>query len=64
MSEQERNDKESMICLTPKPKCLCLPYIKQRKTFIEKELFKEKRGVEGLNKKQNEGFLDALSTGN
>ena len=39
---KKRNDKESMICLTPKPcQFLCLPYIKQRKKNAETELFKE-----------------------
>ena len=58
---KKRNDKESMICLTPTPRQVflfffCLPYTEQKGFiyffffFTEKELFKEKR-CGGLNKK-------------
>ena len=42
---KERNDKESMICLTPEPSQSFFVYRKQskEKKFTEKELFKEKK---------------------
>ena len=60
--KKERNNKESMICLMPKPSKTFFFYRIQSKEnfFTEKELFKEKKS-EGLNKKQKEGFLTALA---
>ena len=44
---QERNDKEFMICLTPKPSQRFLVYCIQIKEniYTEKELLKENGGV-------------------
>ena len=37
-------------------------YKAKKDSFTEKELFKEKKGSGGLNKKRKEGFLIALVT--
>ena len=57
----KRNDKESMICITPKPSQSFLIYRIQsnEKCFTEKEIFKEK----GLNKKTKRMFLYSLGYG-
>ena len=55
MSEQERNDKESMICLTPKPRQSFFVYCIQ-----SKENFKKKKGSGKVNKNRKESFLTAL----
>ena len=54
---QERNDKESMICLTPKPSQSFFVYRIQSKDFFftEKELFKEK-GEWTIEQKWKEGL--------
>ena len=59
----KRNDKESMICLTLKPSQSFFVYHIQskEKLFTEKEFFKEKGEGGGLNKKQKQGFLTALT---
>ena len=48
MSKQEKKQQRiyDLLNAETKPKFLCLLYIKQRKTFIEKELLR-KGGVEG-----------------
>ena len=53
MSDQEKNDKESIICLTPKPSQSFFVNLIQSKEriFSEKELFKKKSGDWALNKK-------------
>ena len=56
-SEQEkRNDKESMIFLTPKPSNCFFVYCIQskEKVFLSKKSFLRKWGVEDWTKKKNE----------
>ena len=67
MSEQEKNYKESMICLTPKPSkkkkkkiwnnwCFFVYRIQSKENiFTEKKLFKEKK-VEDWIKKEEKAF--------
>ncbi len=64
MSEQEKKQKESMICLTPKPSQSFFVYYIQSKEnfFLQKKSFLRKRGSGGLNKKRKEGFLTVLTT--
>ena len=62
MSQQERNDKESLICLMSKPSQNFFVYsIQSKEKFLtENELFKEKMcRIE--QKKQKEGFFPALA---
>ena len=60
---KERNDKESMIFLTPKPSQIFFVYRIQskEKAFTGKELFKEKRGVADGQKNEKNGFLTAFA---
>ena len=67
---KKRNDKESMICLTPKTSeknseiigvSLSTVY-KARKFLYSKECFKETESLR-LKKKRKEGFLSALAMG-
>ena len=66
MSEQERNDKEPMICLTPKPSKVSLFIVYKAKSlfffffFLQKKTFLRKRKKRGLNKKTKRMFLNAL----
>ena len=64
MSEQEKKRQRiyDFLNAETKQKFLCLPYIKQRKKNLLKKSFLRKRGSEGLNKKQKEGFLTGLAT--
>ena len=67
MSDQEKKRQRiyDLLNAETKPNFLCLPYKKQKKFLIEKELFEEK-GWEGLDqkkkKKRKEGFLTALAS--
>ena len=63
MSEQEKNDKESMICLTPKPSQSFFVYHIQSKGifFYRKRVFLRKRESEESYKKRKKGFLTALA---
>ena len=63
MSEQEKKRQRisDLLNAETKPKCLCLPYRKQRKKFCFFFLQKRKRKNEGLNKKRKEGLLTALA---
>ena len=59
MSEQEKNDKESMICLTVKPSQSFFVYFIQSKEniFTEKELLNEKVWmVENWTKNEKKAF--------
>ena len=63
---KQRNDKESMTCLTPKPSQSFFAYRIQSKQKKKKNLqiksFLRKRWNGGLNEKRKEGFLTALAT--
>ena len=57
MSEQERNNRKSIICLMPKPSQFFFVYRIQNKEsffcfFLQKKSFLRKSGSEGLNKKR------------
>ena len=54
---KKRNDKESMICLTPKP-TYSFFYRKQskQKDFTEKDFFKKKGGVDNWTKNEKKVF--------
>ena len=58
MIEQEKNDKESMICLNTetKPKFFCLPYTKQRTFFFTEKGFLRKKGSGGFKKNEKNTF--------
>ena len=59
----KKSDKESMICLTPKPSQSFFVYrLQSKKNFLVKKSFLRKRGSRGLNKKQKECFLTAFVT--
>ena len=61
---KKRSDKESMICLTPKPNQSFFVYrIQNKKENFHRKRALKKRWGGGLNKKQRkEGFLTALAT--
>ena len=65
MSEPLRNDKESMICLTPKPSKNFFVYRIQSEEFFlrKKDFFLRKRGSGGLTKKRKEGFFNCSRNG-
>ena len=58
MSEQEKKLQRiyDLLNAETKSKFLCLPFTKQRKKFTEKELFKEKAGVEDWAKNEKKAF--------
>ena len=63
MSEQEKNDKESMFYLTPKPSqsfFVCRIQSKEKYFTEKKRLFKEKREWR-IEQKRKESFLTALA---
>ena len=70
MSKQKRNNKESMICLTPKPSQSCFVYCIQSKEkyfffFYRKNNFLRKREEEDWTKKKQkrkESFLTTLAS--
>ena len=60
---KKRNDKESMICLTPKPNqsfFVCRTHSKEKK-FLRNRNFLRKRESGGLTKKRKKGFFKLLS---
>ena len=62
---KKRNDKESMICLKPKPSQSFFVYCIQSKEFfffLQKKSFLREKGSEELNKTRKEGFLTAFIT--
>ena len=58
---KKRNDKESVICLTPKPTQVTLSSVCKAKKKFYRRAFNEKVG-RGLKRKRKEGFLTALTT--
>ena len=64
MSEKEKNRQRiyDLLHAETKPKLLCLLYTKQRKTFTEKEIFKEK-GLWRIEQKRKEGFFNCYRYG-
>ena len=63
ISEQERNDKESMICLTSKPSQSYFIFCIQSKEKISQiKSFLTRSGSGGLSTKRKEGILTALAT--
>ena len=61
-NKKKRNDKESKICLTPKPSQSFFVYrIQSKEKKLRKKSFSKKRGIGVLNKKRK-GFLTALVT--
>ena len=60
---KKRNDKEYMICLTPKTSQSFFVYrTKSKEKKLQKNSFLRKRGSGVLNKKRIEGFLTAPAT--
>ena len=65
MSEQKMKRQRIYDVLNAeiKPNFLCLPYIKQRKSFLQKKSFLRNRGTEGLNIKRKEGYFNCFRYG-